>query len=51
MSDRLLAYAYNGFWAPMDTIKDRQILEGHFESGRCSLGGLAAPHGAHVNGR
>jgi len=24
---RLLAYRYEGFWAPMDTLKDRQMLE------------------------
>ena len=32
--DKLMAYRYEGFWAPMDTIKDRQILEGYFESGK-----------------
>lgn len=31
--DRLAAFPYEGFWAPMDTIKDRQILEARFESG------------------
>lgn len=31
--DRLAAYPYEGFWAPMDTIKDRQILEATFEAG------------------
>ena len=31
--DRLLAHPYEGFWAPMDTIKDRQILESRFEAG------------------
>jgi glucose-1-phosphate cytidylyltransferase len=31
---RLAAYPYDGFWAPMDTIKDRQFLEAEFESGR-----------------
>lgn len=29
----LLAHRYEGYWAPMDTIKDRQILEAEFESG------------------
>jgi glucose-1-phosphate cytidylyltransferase len=31
--NELSAYPYEGFWAPMDTIKDRQILESEFESG------------------
>jgi glucose-1-phosphate cytidylyltransferase len=30
---RLLGYRYDGFWAPMDTIKDRQHLNALFESG------------------
>jgi glucose-1-phosphate cytidylyltransferase len=30
---KLIAYPYDGFWAPMDTIKDRTILEGMLESG------------------
>ncbi len=30
----LLAYAYDGFWEPMDTMKDKQRLDGLFESGR-----------------
>ena len=29
----LLAYRYDGFFRPMDTIKDRQILESLHESG------------------
>ena len=31
--DQLLAYRYHGFWAPMDTLKDRDKLESFFESG------------------
>jgi glucose-1-phosphate cytidylyltransferase len=31
--NQLMTYRYDGFWAPMDTIKDRQVLEAHFESG------------------
>jgi glucose-1-phosphate cytidylyltransferase len=31
--DQLLAFEYDGFWAPMDTLKDREILEGMQESG------------------
>jgi glucose-1-phosphate cytidylyltransferase len=32
--ERLAAYPYDGFWAPMDTLKDRTILEGLLESGQ-----------------
>jgi glucose-1-phosphate cytidylyltransferase len=31
--NRLLGYRYDGFWAPMDTMKDRQNLNALFESG------------------
>ena len=30
----LLAYSYDGFWEPMDTIKDKQKLDGLIEGGR-----------------
>jgi glucose-1-phosphate cytidylyltransferase len=30
----LLAYPYDGFWEPMDTIKDKQRLDALFENGR-----------------
>jgi glucose-1-phosphate cytidylyltransferase len=33
-SDQLLAYPYDGFWAPMDTLKDQQLLEGLHQSGK-----------------
>ena len=44
----LVAYPYEGFYGPMDTIKDRQRLEALHESGdlpwrRLSLAGLATP--------
>ena len=32
-SDRLLAQRHDGFWAPMDTLKDKQWLESLHESG------------------
>jgi glucose-1-phosphate cytidylyltransferase len=32
--DRLLAQRHEGFWAPMDTLKDKQSLESLHESGR-----------------
>lgn len=48
----LLAYRYSGFWAPMDTLKDKHVLEGLLESGRApwrvwepSLNG-SSPHGS-----
>lgn len=31
---KLMTFRYNGFWAPMDTIKDQQSLEGLFYSGK-----------------
>jgi glucose-1-phosphate cytidylyltransferase len=31
--DKLMAYPYEGFWAPMDTLKDKQMLETMLESG------------------
>ena len=30
---QLIGYAYDGFWASMDTFKDRQQLEGLYSSG------------------
>jgi glucose-1-phosphate cytidylyltransferase len=32
-ADQLLAYKYEGFWRPMDTLRDRQILEDMIEKG------------------
>jgi glucose-1-phosphate cytidylyltransferase len=32
--DLLIAYRYEGFWAPMDTLKDQQQLESLHETGR-----------------
>jgi glucose-1-phosphate cytidylyltransferase len=31
---RLLAYPYDGFWACMDTFKEKQLLEDHYAQGR-----------------
>jgi glucose-1-phosphate cytidylyltransferase len=31
---RLGAYPYDGFWAPMDTLKDKHVLESLLESGK-----------------
>jgi glucose-1-phosphate cytidylyltransferase len=30
---RLMAFAYDGFWAPMDTLKDKQDLDALWEAG------------------
>lgn len=32
-AEQLTAYAYDGFWAPMDTLKDKQRLESLVETG------------------
>ena len=32
-ADELVSYAYDGFWAPMDTLKDKERLEALVESG------------------
>jgi glucose-1-phosphate cytidylyltransferase len=33
-ADQLITFRYDGFWAPMDTLKDVQNLESLWESGR-----------------
>ncbi len=33
-ADQLLAYPHDGFWAPMDTLKDQQLLESLHHSGK-----------------
>ena len=33
-SGELIAYPYDGFWEPMDTIKDKQKLDALFDGGR-----------------
>lgn len=32
--DKLMVYPYDGFWAPMDTLKDKHNLESLLEAGR-----------------
>jgi glucose-1-phosphate cytidylyltransferase len=32
--EQLLAYKYDGFWAAMDTFKDKQMLDDIFARGR-----------------
>jgi len=31
--NQVVAYRYDGFWAPMDTLRDIQNLEGFVQSG------------------
>ena len=31
---QLIAYPHEGFWAPMDTLKDMQNLEALYDAGR-----------------
>ncbi len=37
------AYRYDGFWAPMDTLKERAALEQMYQSGNCPWMPWAAP--------
>jgi glucose-1-phosphate cytidylyltransferase len=32
--EKLAAFPYDGFWAPMDTLKDKHLLESLYESGQ-----------------
>jgi glucose-1-phosphate cytidylyltransferase len=32
---RVQAYPYDGFWAPMDTLKERAVLEQMYQRGNC----------------
>jgi glucose-1-phosphate cytidylyltransferase len=32
--DQLLAFKHEGFWRPMDTLKDKEVLEDLVEQGR-----------------
>ena len=32
--DQLLAFRHEGFWRPMDTLKDKEVLEDLVEQGR-----------------
>jgi glucose-1-phosphate cytidylyltransferase len=43
-TDQLLAFKHEGFWRPMDTLKDKQVLEDLVEHGKMPwrLGGDSA---------
>ena len=32
-SGQLMAYEHSGFWQPMDTLRDKQLLESLWQSG------------------
>lgn len=44
-ADELLAFRYEGFWRPMDTLKDKQILEDMVERGEMPW---RNPHGSSI---
>ena len=33
-AEQLLAFKHEGFWRPMDTLKDKEVLEDMVEQGR-----------------
>ena len=43
-SQELIAYSHDGFFGPMDTIKDRQRLEALYESGHAPWLNAGHPH-------
>ena len=50
--EKLIAYPYDGFWAPMDTLKDKQLLDSLVENGRAPWAlwePLDAPSGEPVS--
>jgi glucose-1-phosphate cytidylyltransferase len=44
--EKLIAYPYDGYWAPMDTLKDKQTLDALAESGRAPW---SSPRGVGVD--
>ena len=48
--DQLLAFKHDGFWRPMDTLKDKEVLEDLVEQGRMpwQIGGAASANPANV---
>ena len=51
--DQLMAFRHEGFWRPMDTLKDKEILEDLVEQGRMPwrIGGAAPPFRQASTGR
>lgn len=50
-ADEIAACAYDGFWAPMDTLKDRERLESLVESGGSVWQVWDAPEPVAAGGR
>jgi glucose-1-phosphate cytidylyltransferase len=52
-ADQLLAFRHEGFWRPMDTLKDKQVLEDLVERGSMpwALGRVSPPVTPHVSRR
>ena len=48
--EKLIAYPYEGFWAPMDTLKDKHNLESLAASGRPPWEVWTAPDGDETTG-
>ncbi len=42
---RMRAAQYDGFWAPMDTLKERSALEAHVPAGQQPVGAVAGAAG------
>jgi glucose-1-phosphate cytidylyltransferase len=49
-ASQLLAFKHEGFWRPMDTLKDREVLEDMVERGSMPwwLGGMTQAHALNV---
>jgi glucose-1-phosphate cytidylyltransferase len=49
--DQLMAFKHEGFWRPMDTLKDKEVLEDLVEQGRMPwrIGGPAATFSTNVS--
>jgi glucose-1-phosphate cytidylyltransferase len=49
--DQLMAFRHEGFWRPMDTLKDKEVLEDLVEQGRMPwrIGGPASAFPSSVN--
>ena len=51
--DQLMAFRHEGFWRPMDTLKDKEVLEDLVEQGRMPwrIGGAVSDFPSGVTGR
>ena len=49
--DQLMAFRHEGFWRPMDTLKDKEVLEDLVEQGRMPwrIGGTASAFPSSVS--